>query len=187
MAILVAGLVLFLGVHLVPAFPARREALLARWGRPRYRLAFSAVAGVGLVLIVAGFARAPRTPLFAPFPAAIAAAPFVMAASMLLFAAANLEGRLRRALRHPMLIGTILGSGVHLVANGDLAGTVLFGAFLAWAIVDLVSASARGATRAFAPRASRDAIAVAGGLAVFAAVAVLHGVLFGPRVVPFGW
>ena len=48
MAILVAGLVLFLGVHLVPAFPARREALLARWGRPRYRLAFSAVADLSL-------------------------------------------------------------------------------------------------------------------------------------------
>lgn len=189
MAILVAGLVLFLGVHLVPVFPSWRESLLARWGRLRYRLAFSVVSGVGLVLVVAGFAHAPRMPLFAPSPAAIGAAPFVMAVSIILFASANLQGHLRRTIRHPMLAGTILWSGVHLAANGDLAGTLLFGSFLAWAIVDLVSAAVRppAAASVFVPRAVHDAIAIAGGLAAFVAVAALHGVLFGPRVVAFGW
>lgn len=186
MALLVAGLVLFLGIHLVPAFPAGRDGLLARWGDRRYKAAFSAIAGAGLVLIALGFARAPQVALFAPSPAAIAAAPAVMAISMILFAAANLKGHLRRTIRHPMLLGTILWATVHLFANGDLAGTVLFGGVLAWALVDLASAIARGAVKAFEPRLAHDAIAVAGGLLVFAIVAALHRPLFGVPVVPFG-
>lgn len=186
MALLVAGLVLFLGVHLVPAFPSRRGAMLSRWGERRYKAAFAAIAGLGLVLIVAGFARAPRVPLFAPWPEAIAAAPYAMALSMILFAAANLRGHLRRAIGHPMLAGTILWSGVHLAANGDLAGTLLFGGFLAWALADLASAVSRRAVKAFQPRIAHDAIAVVAGLAAFVAIAALHRVLFGPRVVSFG-
>lgn len=186
MAMLVAGLVLFLGVHLVPVAPAQRAALVARWGERTYRAGFSALSGIGLVLIVAGFAATPREPLFAPSPAAVLAAPLAMAAAMILFAAANLKGHLRRTLRHPMLIGTILWSGVHLFASGDRAGTLLFGAFLAWAVVDLASAIARRSAKVFEPRASHDAIAAAAGLVAFVAVAALHRVLFGPRVVPFG-
>ncbi len=186
MSMLVAGLVLFLGVHLVPVFPPGRAGLVARHGDRRYRAAFSAIAGIGLALIVVGFARAERIALFAPSPAAIAAAPWAMAISMILFAAANLKGHLRRAIGHPMLAGTILWSGVHLFANGDVAGTLLFGGFLAWAVVDLASAIARRAVKAFEPRVAHDAIAIAGGLAVFAAIAFLHRPLFGVRVVPFG-
>jgi len=186
MSMLVAGLVLFLGVHLVPVFPPGRAGLVARHGDRRYRAAFSAIAGIGLALVVAGFARAERVALFAPWPAAIAAAPWAMALSMILFAAANLRGHLRHAIGHPMLAGTILWSATHLFANGDLAGTVLFGGFLAWSLVDLASAIARRAVKAFEPRIAHDAIAIAGGLAVFAAIAFLHRPLFGVRVVPFG-
>lgn len=187
MALLVTGLVLFLGMHLVPAMPARRSALVARFGERGYRGLFSAISGIGLVLIVAGFATAPRTRLFAPWPAAVAAAPVVMAIAMVLLAAANLRGHLRRALAHPMLLGTILWAGVHLLANGDLAGTVLFGGFLAWALIDLASAVAGGRIRSFEPRLAHDAISIAAGLAAFAAFAALHRVLFGPQVVPFGF
>lgn len=187
MALLVAGLVLFLGIHLVPAMPSRREALVARFGERGYRGLFSAIAGIGLVLTVAGFMVAPRTRLFAPLPAAVAVAPAMMALSMILFAAANLKGHLRRTLSHPMLAGTILWAGVHLLANGDLAGTVLFGSFLTWALLDLAAAVAQGRSRAFEPRIAHDAIAVVAGLAAYAAIAALHGVLFGARVVAFGF
>ena len=187
MVLLVAGLVLFLGIHLVPAFPATRASLVARWGEPRHKGLFSAVSGVGFVLIVVGFALAPRqVPLFAPSPAAIAIAPAAMVVALVLVAAGNLRGHLRRLVRHPMLVGTIVWSGVHLAANGDVASTILFGAFLLWALVDLVSAVARGAVKAFEPRLAHDAIAVAGGAAAAFAFASLHRVLFGVGVVPFG-
>jgi uncharacterized membrane protein len=85
-----------------------------------------------------------------------------------------------------MLIGTILWAGVHLLANGDVASTVLFGAFLAWASIDLVSAFARHAVKAFEPRIAHDVIAVVAGTGLALGFAFLHRVLFGVRVVPFG-
>lgn len=187
MILLVAGLALFLGVHLVPAFPALRASVAARLGEPRYKGAFAIVSAVGLVLIVVGFAYAPRqVPLFAPSPTAVALAPASMAVALTLLGAANLRGHIRRIVQHPMLIGTIVWAAVHLAANGDLASTVLFGAFLAWAAVDLVSAIARRAVKAFEPRLAHDLIAVVAGVGLAVAFAYLHRLLFGVRVVPFG-
>jgi uncharacterized membrane protein len=187
MLLLVAGLVIFLGVHLVPVFPSFRAQLVSRWGDGRYKGLFSAVSGVGFVLIVVGFAVAPRqVPLFAPSPAAIAIAPAAMAVALVLIAAGNLRGHLRRIVQHPMLIGTLVWSGVHLLANGDVASTLLFGAFFAWAAIDLVSAIARRAVKTFTPRLAHDAIAIAGGVGAAFAFAYLHRILFGVRVMPFG-
>jgi uncharacterized membrane protein len=187
MRMLIAGLALFLGIHLLPAVPSLRAALVARWSEQRYKTRFSLVAAIGLVLIVAGYAVADEhARVFAPVPMARAIAPFAMVASFILFAAANMRGRLRRFVGHPMLLGLLLWSSVHLLANGDLVGTVLFGAFLAYATVDLVSAVARGAVKRFVPEPRHDLIAVAGGSVAALAVMTLHRVLFGVPVVPFG-
>jgi uncharacterized membrane protein len=35
-----------------------------------------------------------------------------------------------------MLLGVLLWSFVHLLANGDLRGTILFGAFFAYGVVE---------------------------------------------------
>jgi len=187
MRLLLAGLTLFLGIHALPMIPSLRAALVARWGEPRYKGVFSLISAVGLALIVAGYAVADdRTRLFAPFPAARALAPFAMVASFILFAAANMRGHLRRIVRHPMLLGLLLWASVHLLANGDRAGTVLFGAFLAYALVDLVSAIRRGAVKLFVPVPKHDLIAAVGGGAVALAVMTFHRILFGVAVVPFG-
>ncbi len=187
MTLLVIGLVLFLGLHLVPALPAARAALTGRWGEDRYRLVFSIGSGLGLALIIGGYAFADRGPQwFAPFPAAIAAAPFAVTVAIILLAAANMPSHLRATLKHPMLLGTLLWAGVHLLANGDRRGTVLFGAFLAYAVVDLVSAIRRGQGRSFVPRLRADVMSVVGGLVVSGLLMAFHRVLFGPRVVAFG-
>ena len=187
MTILVAGLVLFLGIHLVPALPPARTALAAKWDENRYKGAFSLISALGLVLIVAGYALSgDRARVFAPVPAARALAPYAMVVSFILFAAANMQGHLRRVIRHPMLAGLLIWSLVHLLANGDRTGTVLFGAFAAYAIVDLGSAIARGAVKPFEPKARHDVIAVLGGMLVALAVMTFHRVLFGVPVVPFG-
>ena len=186
MAIMVAGLVLFLGIHLVPALPPARAAMAANWGENRYKGAFSLVSVLGLVLIIAGYALSDdRTRVFAPVPAARAFAPYAMVVSFILFAAANMRGHLRRVLRHPMLLGLLIWSTVHLLANGDRAGTVLFGAFAVYAVVDLVSAVGRGAVKPFEPMVKHDVIAVVGGTIVALVVMTFHRLLFGAPVVPF--
>jgi uncharacterized membrane protein len=187
MSILAAGLVVFLGIHLVPAIPPVRGALAARLGENRYKGLFSLVSALGLALIVAGYAYSgERVRVFAPVPAARALAPYAMVVSFILFAAANMRGHLRRIVRHPMLLGLIVWSAVHLCANGDRAGTLLFGAFLAYALVDLASAIARGAVKPFEPTAKHDVIAVVGGTVVALVVMTLHRTLFGVPVVAFG-
>ena len=187
MTLLVAGLVFFLGIHLVPAVPPLRESIAARLGANGYKGAFTLLSLAGLVLIVVGYrAAGPGERLFAPLPAAIAVAPYAMAVSFVLLAAANMRTHLRKALRHPMLLGIILWSAVHLCANGDTRGTVLFGAFLAWALVDLASAVSRNAVKAFEPVARQDVIAIVAGIALALLVMTFHQKLFGVAAVSFG-
>lgn len=184
MTLLVVGLVLFLGVHLVPAVPALRARWAARAGENRYRAAFSAVAGVGFVLIIVGYYLAPRgETLFAPWPAARAIAPMAMIVSLVLLAAANMNTHLRATLKHPMLLGVIIWAAVHLAANGDARSTLLFGSFLAYAVVDLASAVARGAVKRITPSLKYDVMAVGGGTALALAVMLVHRYLFGAPAV----
>ena len=187
MTMLATGLAIFLGVHLLPVLPRARLAAIAQLGEQRYKAIFSLASALGLALIVAGYAFSDdRSRVFAPVPAARAIAPYAMALSFILFAAANMRGHLRRILQHPMLIGIMIWSSVHLLANGDRTGTVLFGAFFAYAVVDLVSAVRRRAVKAFEPVIRHDVIAVGAGIGIALAVMTFHRVLFGVAVVSFG-
>ncbi len=187
MTILIVGLVLFLGIHLLPVATPLRNALSSRLGANGYRGAFSLVSLAGLVLIVVGYYTAARgEQLFAPWPAAIAAAPYAVTLSFILFAAANMRTHIRKTLQHPMLLGLLIWAGVHLLANGDTRGTVLFGAFFAWALVDLASAVSRHAVKTFEPTSRQDVIAVVAGVVLAIVVMIFHRTLFGVAVVSFG-
>ena len=180
MTVMIVGLVLFLGIHLVPVAQPLRVRLVAQFGDKPYRGLFSAVAGLGLVLIIAGWHMRPEgVPLFAPLAGARAAAPVLVTISFILFAAANMKTHIRRIVRHPMLIGLMLWSGVHLLANGDLTGTILFGSFLAYSAVALISAIQRGAVKVFVPAWKYDLMAVAGGLVVAGLTIHFHSKIFG--------
>lgn len=183
MTLLVLGLVLFLGIHLVPVVPALRGRLALTLGDRGYRGFFSLVSAAGLVLIVAGWwMRPPPVQVFAPVAEARAAAPLLIAIAFVLLGAAKMKAHIRAWVRHPMLVGVILWSGVHLLANGDLASTVLFGSFFAWALVDLASVVQRGAVKAFEPSWLHDAIAVGAGGALAWVVMRYHAQIFGVAV-----
>ncbi|MBS0337891.1 MAG: NnrU family protein [Proteobacteria bacterium] len=186
LATLVLGLVLFLGIHTVPAVPPLRAALAGRLGENRYKGLFSAVSGIGLVLIAAGYAYAPRgEQLFAPSVGARHAALLVVPLAFILLAAANMKTHIRQAVRHPMLIGLGLWALVHLLANGHAKATLLFGAFLAYAALDLGSAVARGAVKQFTPQRKYDFMAVGGGIGLALLVLLFHRIVFGVAPVPW--
>jgi uncharacterized membrane protein len=117
--------------------------------------------------------------LFTPIAGAKAAAPAIVTVAFVLFAAANMRTHIRRAIRHPMLLGLMLWSGVHLLSNGDLAGTILFGSFLAYSVIDLASVAARGAVKVFTPTLKHDSIAVVAGIGLAWIVMRFHGAFFG--------
>jgi uncharacterized membrane protein len=103
----------------------------------------------------------------------------------LLFAA-YLPGRIRTALKHPMLAAVKFWALAHLLVNGRLADVLLFGGFLAWAVADRISWKRRGPQilHTAPARPWNDALAVIAGLAVYGlVVSWAHVRLFG--VAPF--
>jgi len=147
MAILVAGLILFLGTHLVPAMPGLRSSLHSRLGENGYKGLFSLVSAAGLILIVYGYgaARFDGPPLVYDPPFWLRHVTLLVMVPVFIFlVAAYVPCRIRNVLKHPMLVAVKLWAFAHLLANGDLASVLLFGGFLAWAVVDRVSIKRRG-------------------------------------------
>ncbi len=181
MNLLVAGLALFILVHLIPSVAALRTALIARLGAGAYRGLFSLVALAGLVLVVWGFARAPAEALYAPPGWGRQVAVFAVPVALVLLAAANMPTHIRAVLRHPMLLGVLLWAIAHLLANGELRSVVLFGSFAGFAVVDLVSVAARGKQPSTekAPRFAMDGLAIALGLVAAGLFTYFHAALFG--------
>ncbi len=151
MMVLIVGLILFLGVHLLPTSPELRDSLKERIGDTPYRILFSVLSLAGLVIIVLGFHKLQLHPgknpiLWEPpiWTRHIAVA--LMLPAMILFVASVIPSRIRTATRHPMLIAIKTWALAHLLANGDLAALLLFGSFLAFAVYDRISVKKRGAT-----------------------------------------
>ena len=146
MAELVAGLILFLGMHCLPMFPERRNGLVRRFGAPGYRGVFSLISAVGLFLIVSGYggARHEDLPvLYDPPDWTRHLVMLLMVPVFILLISAYVQGRIKRTFRHPMLLAVKLWAFAHLLVRGDLASVVLFGSFLAWAVLDRMSLKRR--------------------------------------------
>jgi uncharacterized membrane protein len=189
MITLVAGLVVFLGAHSVRVFADDwRTARIASMGEQRWKLVYSLVSIAGFALIVYGYGQARHAPvvLYTPPVWTRHLAALLTLPAFVLLAAAYVRGtRIKARVGHPMVLGVKVWAFAHLLANGTLADVILFGAFLAWAVVDYLAARRRdrvaGVTYASGP-ISRDLIAVgAGGLAWAIFGFVLHGPLIGVR------
>ncbi|HVF62464.1 MAG TPA: NnrU family protein [Casimicrobiaceae bacterium] len=189
MLVLIAGLVLFLGVHStrILAEPWRRERIAAM-GEGKWKLVYSIVSVVGFVLIMYGYGQARQATVLLYSPPVLlrhlAAALTLFA--FILIAAAYVKGtRIKARVGHPMILGVKVWAFAHLLANGTLADVVLFGSFVVWAIADYAAARRRDRAAAVAypiGPPSRDLIAVGvGGLLWWLFGFVLHGPLIGVR------
>lgn len=192
MSLLILGLILFLGAHSVRIvaddFRARR---IAGMGEKPWKAVVSVVSLIGFVLIVYGYGAARLDPVYLwqpPVWTRHLAALLTIPAFILLVAAYVPGTRIKAAVGHPMVAGVKIWAFSHLIANGTLADLLLFGSFLAWAVVDYIAArrrDRRAGIRYPAGPVSRDVAAVAIGLAAWAAFAIwLHAPLIG--VAPFG-
>ena len=189
MALLLLGLVLFLGTHSVRivANPWRAQRIL-HLGEQRWKGVYSLASIIGFVVLIYGYGLARQTPVALWMPpvwtrhlAALLTIP-----AFILLAAAYVPGtRIKVKVGHPMVLGTKTWAVAHLLANGTLHDVVLFGAFLAWAVLDYISLRRRdriaGTVYVKGPIA-RDVAAVIAGLIAWAVFALwLHGWLIGVR------
>ena len=192
MTYLLAGLVLFLGVHSVRMFAAgwRTQALNA-WGAGPWRAAYSLLSLAGLALIVWGFGLVRQNPvqLWSPPTGMRHLAWLLTLLSFVLLAAAYVPGnQIKARLHHPMVAGVKLWAFAHLLTNGNLGHVLLFGSFLGWAVLNYLAAKRRDrreGTVYAAGKAGATGITVALGVAAWMAFTLwLHGWLIGVR--PFG-
>ncbi len=139
---LIAGLLLFLGMHSIVIFA---PGLRAKY-RQKNLLAWKAVYGLisiaGFVLVVIGYGQAREvTSRFIYFPPDWLGYPafVLMLPASTLFFAPYFPGRISRITRHPQLFSVQLLAIAHLLVSGTLVNLVLFGSILIWAMADTIA------------------------------------------------
>ncbi|CEJ12590.1 NnrU protein [bacterium YEK0313] len=191
MAILILGLVIFLGAHAFTMARAPRAALIGRLGAGGYKGLYSAVSLIGFVLLVYGYGSARSqgyVQIWSPPPALGHVTALLMVfAFVALVASRGPNGKIKSTLKHPLLVAVKAWSTGHLLVNGDLASMLLFGSFLAWAVIARISIKSRADEVEPPPAAwgRADAVAVVVGLVLAVVFMIwLHPLLIGvPAVV----
>jgi len=149
MTFLVCGLILFLGIHSVSIFADQwRNEQVAKLGALTWKIIYSLISIAGLVLMTVGYLEARPQPItiWSPPPWAWQITVYFSLVSLILIAAAYVPNNaIKLKLKDPMLVGVIVWALCHLTTIGSLAGILLFGSFLIWGILDLISCRARRA------------------------------------------
>lgn len=190
MMLLIAGLLLFLAIHFVPTRPALRNGMVRSLGEGGYKGLFSIVSLIGLVLIVYGYGQArvasssvnPQLWVSPTWTRHIAY--LLMLPAFILLVAAYVPSRIRDRAKHPMIAAVKVWAFSHLLVRGDLAGVLLFGSLLAWAVYDRISlkhrTDGRGPLGNTPGTARGDVIAIVVGLALYGFMVVIgHAWLIG--------
>ena len=172
MTSLVSGLILFFGTHSISIVaPHWRDRVVARIGAGAWRGVYALASLASLLLIIHGFGLARAAPIIWYTPAAWthSVARVLMLPVFPLLLAAYFPGRIQTAAKHPMLAAIKLWAFAHLLANGAAVDVLLFGGFLAWAVIDRISLKRRAPRAGPSVRASKwnDAIVVVAGLALY--------------------
>lgn len=189
MALLILGIVLFLGAHSLKIMSPVRAGLIGTLGDKPYRAVNSVVSLLGFVLIAWGFhtyrAEGWVQIWVPPVWTRHISITLMWFAFVALAASGPKPSRIRGWLRHPMVTSVKIWALAHLLANGDLGGMVLFGSFLAWAVVDRISLRRRGDMGAarIDHFTRTDAIILAAGTVAYVAMMLLHPYLIGVAVI----
>ena len=172
---LLLGLLIFFGIHFVPILTSLRAQLVSSIGAMGYQAFFSIVSLVGFALVVIGYgemqtAGSANPQIWLP-PTWIKHVVFLLMLPVFVFLiAAYVPSNIRDRIGHPMLVAIKIWALAHLLANGDLASIILFGSFLAYAVIDRISVKSRVSRGPLGERKGTiagDVVAVVGGLGVY--------------------
>ena len=123
MGLLIAGVALWWAAHLF-----KRLAPDARVGMgDKGKGLVAGVLVISVILMVVGYRSADVIALYAPLPGMGHLNNLAMLIAIFLYGVGGTKGMLYTRMRHPMLWGTVIWAGSHLLVNGDLASVILFG------------------------------------------------------------
>jgi uncharacterized membrane protein len=178
-----AGLALFLGVHVFSSLRTARGRLIDKVGERLYKGIYTFLSLAGFGLIVVGMGKAPAVELWSAPVWGRNSAIWIMPFALILLAAAFIPGNLKRYTAHPMLWSITLWALAHLLANGDLAGLLLFGGFGIYSLYAMWSLNRRGTRPAQIRRTiAADIGTLIAGLAAYTLLLKFHASLFGMAV-----
>ncbi len=147
MAILVLGIIIFLGVHLIRVVaPGFRAGIIESRGKGTWMGIYAILSLIGLCLIIYGFgqARGETGMLYNP-PVFLRHIALLLMLFAFVFLAAGFlpAGRIAVAVKHPQILSIKTWALAHLLANGETSSVLLFGSFLAWAVILRISLKRR--------------------------------------------
>jgi uncharacterized membrane protein len=155
MTLLIVGIILFLGVHLIRVIaPGFRTSMIASLGQNGWRIGYSVVSIATLILLIYGFGQArDMTPVWSP-PFWMSHITILLMLFALICLAASLlpAGRIAVRTKHPMVLSVKIWALAHLLSNGDAAAMLLFAAFLAWGVILRISLKRRERAGEITPR-----------------------------------
>jgi uncharacterized membrane protein len=175
----VAGLVVFMGIHLVPPL-GLRPAWVSRFGENGYRGIFSLISLLGLGLVIYGWNDFPNSYFYEPPKAMKHINLTLMMASVFFLTVAYVPNNIRRRVKNPMLTGVKIWAFGHILANGDLRSLLLFVTFLAYSVFDVIAVKRRGTWQPKPAVAGYwNVITVVVAFSVYVLLLFNHGRLFG--------
>ncbi len=179
--LLVLGVVTYSGSHLFKRIaPARREAM---GDSAKGMVAVLSLAGI--VLMVLGYRWADYVHIWTPPAFMTHLNNLLMLLAVYLFVTSVMKTGITRRIRHPQLTAVKTWALAHLLVKGTLAGFILFGGLLAWAVVSviLINRAQRDWTRPAPAPMSKEIAAVVIALIATGAIGYVHNWL---GVWPFG-
>lgn len=179
--ILIAGVGLWAGAHLFKRLAPERRAAMGEGGKGLVAVLLL----VSILLMWLGYRWADPVWLWSPPPFLTHVNNLLVLIGFYFFAADGMKTGITRVVRHPQLTGFKAWALAHLLVVPTLAGVILFGGLLAWAVVSVIVLNRRTARPAAPPPAGigKEIGAVIGALVATAVVGWIHGWL-GPW--PFG-
>lgn len=175
MTLLILGCAVFLAGHFIAVlgYRARMEAAIGHNG---YMGTISLISVIGITLIVVGYKQVEMSLVWVPLPSAYALALHLMPIAAILLVAGNVPCNIARFVPHSMLTGIVLWAALHLLANGDVASTIIFVTFGGYALYRRFTLEAKPV----APQPIyRDVLVVILGAGVYAVLLRFHETLSG--------
>jgi len=182
MGILIAGLVLFVAIHVVPKTSLKPQ-LQERFGRKPYLAGFASLATIAVGLIVWGFSRSEFIVVYDPPVWGRHITMLFVLLGFICLASKGSNSHIARIVRDPLGAGIALWAIGHLFANGDLASVLLFATFGTYALGKTIVEFMVQPTPDFAVIFKDDMRAIVGGIVIYLILVFLHPYVIGVPVI----
>jgi uncharacterized membrane protein len=181
MMLLVFGLLVFGGLHLVSAVPGAKAALKARFGKA-YGPLFGIATLLSLFFVFWAFRQADRSALYDPPDWGRHANFLLTLIAFVFFGIFAFRGSWRNVIKYPLLAGFLFWGVGHLFANGDSATLIFVCGLVGIAVLHVVLVRRNGPFVPSDVRNGHNLLSVLFGIAFYGVFAQLHGVIVGVPV-----